>query len=272
MNSKAYNLIWLSPKMSAGRSEVGQFYPPIPDDTVKNILGIAERNPKVDVRLWIDSKRLNEPQMEWLGEMITKCPTGNLSLQDLRTIPSYDQNSFYNQPDTSDNWRIDKHSLIWRQVDAARLLSCLQGDYEQVFYSDADVTNLNIESEDVQRRLFDHGVILSGFVDNKGFPMYENQMFGFDHRIRSLFNGLYERTIRNVMTKAENGYPSYIDFINHELKEKVGIDTKEVVFECRHDGTVAHHPDEQIHPNGLTSTKKREGFDYKPPEEGGWIK
>lgn len=238
--SKAYNLLWIRPDF-AGQDE--QFRQPIPTKTVENMKGIAEQNPNADVRLWVDSKRMSEVQMRWLKEMIRETPSANMSLQDLRTIPEYDNHYFYNQPDNSPNWRLDKHSLIWRQVDSARILACLQGEYDQVFYSDADIVNLRINSNEVQNRLKKHGIILNGGVDVKsGYPWYENGLFGFDHRGRSFFSVLYDRTIREV-TKGENGYGTYIDLINSDLKGEMGIDTREIVFQAKYDGTVALHPE-----------------------------
>lgn len=241
MSKQAYNLLWIRPNFSE-RGE--QFRQPMPSKTVENMRGIAERNPNVDVRLWVDSKRITEAQMQWLRDMVKECPSGNMSLLDLRTIPEYNNHHFYDQPDTSRDWRSDKHSLIWRQVDAAKILVCLQGDYDQELYSDADVTNLRINSEEVQGRLARHGIILGGGIGDSGYAWYENQLFGCDRRGRSFFRSLYDRTIREVM-RGENGYGSYIDLINSELKGKLGIDTREIVFQSRYDGTVALHPEGQ---------------------------
>lgn len=238
--TKAYNLLWISPSFPVSGE---QFRQPIPNQTVENMQGIAERNPYVDVQLWVDSRRMTDAQIGWLEKMIGECPSNNMSLLDIRTVSEYNNHSFYNQPDDSPNWRIDKHSLIWRQVDVARILACLQSGHDQVFYSDADITNLVVDSAEVQGRLKKHGIILGGAVDEKsGYPWYENQFFGFDGRKREFFKLLYNRTLRDVAMKRENGYMSYIDLINSELKGKEKIDTRDIVFQARYDGTVALHP------------------------------
>lgn len=238
--TKAYNLLWIAPTFSASGEEFRQ---PIPDQTIENMYGIAGRNPTTDVQLWIDSRRMTGTQMDWLEEMIGKCQSGNMALRNFRDVPEYGNHPLYNQPDNSPNWRFDKHSLIWRQVDTARILACLQSGQDQVFYSDADVTNLVLDSDEVQNRIKKHGIILAGAVDEKsGYPWYENQLFGFDGRKRVFFRQLYDRTLRDVATKGENGYGSYIDLINSELKGRDGIDTREIVFQARYDGTVALHP------------------------------
>lgn len=238
--TKAYNLLWIAPTFPASGEEFRQ---PIPDQTIENMYGIAGRNPITDVQLWIDSKRMTDTQMGWLEEMVGNCQYGNMALRNFRDVPEYGNNSLYNQPDNSPNWRFDKHSLIWRQVDAARILACLQSAHDQVFYSDADITNLVVDSNEVQSRLKKHGIILAGAVDEKsGYPWYENQLFGFDARKRGFFRALYSRTLQDVAMKRENGYGSYLDLINSELKGREGIDTREIVFQARFDGTVALHP------------------------------
>jgi len=238
--SKAYNLVWLAPTFPALGEEFRQ---PIPEQTIENMYGIAGRNPNSDVQLWIDSKRMTDTQIGWLERMIGNCQSDNMALHDFRHVPEYDNHPLYNQPDDSPNWRFDKHSLIWGQVDAARILACLHSDHDQVFYSDADVTNLVLDSDEIQSRMGKHGIILAGAVDEKsGYPWYENQLFGFDGRKRGFLRQLYDRTLRDVTTKGENGYGSYIDLINSELKAREGIDTRDIVFQARHDGTVALHP------------------------------
>ena len=238
--TKAYNLLWISPSFPASGEGLMQ---PIPDTTIENMYGIAGRNPNTDVRLWIDSRRMTDAQISWLEQIMEERPSSNMTLHDFRSVPEYTNHSFYNQPDNSPNWRFDKHSLIWRQVDAARILACLQGSYDQIFYSDADVANLVIGSDEIQSRLKKHGIILAGAVDEKsGYPWYENQLFGFDSRKRGFFRLLYDRTLRDVAERRENGYSSYIDLINSELKGREGIDTQDIVFQARYDGTVALHP------------------------------
>jgi len=88
-----------------------------------------------------------------------------------------------------------------------------------------------------------HGIILNGAVDEKsGYPWYENGFFGFDGRRRGFFRQLYHLTLRDVATKGKNGYWSYIDLINRELKGREGIDTREIVFKAGYDRAVVLHP------------------------------
>ena len=246
--TKVYNLLWVSPTFPVPGE---QFWQPVPRQTVENMQGIAERNRTVDVQLWVDSIRMTGAQSEWLEKMTEECKLHNFSLHNLRTIPEYSNNPFYNQPDNSRNWRFNKHSLIWRQVDAARILACLQSSHDQVFYSDADITNLVVDSSEVQSRLKKHGIILSGGVHEKVGPWYENGLFGFNPTKRDFFRLLYDTTLRDVVMERENGYGSYINMIDSELKEKENIDLREIVFQARYDGTAALHPRPQIATNSF---------------------
>lgn len=87
--------------------------------------------------------------------------------------------------------------------------------------------------------------MLCGWISKRGFPEYENGMFGFDRTQRGFFQRLYEQTLRDVTIKHENGYGAYIDLINSELVGKGRIDTKEIIFSPQFDGECALHPDQQ---------------------------
>lgn len=240
--SQAYNLVWLSPRFTSGDGE--DFHPPFQEKTKENILAIARANPDVDVRLWVDSKRLTKLQMQWLQEMVSDSVSNNLVVQDLRTIPSYDQCPLYNKEDTSPDWRANKHSLIWRQVDAARILACLQGEYAQSFYTDCDITRFCINSDDVQSTLSRHGIVVST-PGGKGF---ENQILGFDSRCRGIFNLLYISTLRDVSDNECNGYSALVDFLNfHNEIHRLGIDKEKIGIDTRYDGTAAIHPNIKEH-------------------------
>ena len=119
---------------------------------------IAKRNHTVDVQIWIDSKRMTGAQERWLENIVKRYPGNNLRLFDLRSIPEYEANPFFDQPDDPHDADY-KHSMIWRQVDTARILVCLQGNHDQVFYSDIDISNLNINSDEIQDKLRKHKVI-----------------------------------------------------------------------------------------------------------------
>jgi hypothetical protein len=200
------------------------------------MLGISQRNPCTDVYLWVDSKRMTNAQRTWTEKMSKDSPAHNMSLRDLRDIHEYNI-PFYSQADKSENWRINKDSLIWRQVDAARILACLQCDHDQIFYSDADVTNLVIDSEKVQAKIKKHGIIVSlGFIVGAYIGM-ENNLFGYDRERRGgFFKSLYKRTLSDT-TRTErrsdsppfNGYQTFLHQIYEFLRNK-NIYRDEILF------------------------------------------
>ena len=239
VRERALNFVWLSPTFANPGDEFKQ---PIPEKTVENIIQTARSNEGVQIRIWIDSKRISVSQIDYLQKLSETTKIKNLSICDLRTIPAYANQSLFQQPDNNPDWRIDKHSMIWRQVDAARILACLDGQFNQKFYADADIQGLNINSDELQSKMSVAGVVLAGGIGNSGYAWYENQMFGFDNRQRTFFEKLYALSIKEAHLKHENGYGAYIDLINSDLKNTQGIDTTQLVFQVCHDGTVAHHP------------------------------
>ncbi len=238
MSTQAYNLLWLTPRFATPSEPFRQ---PIPAKTLENMIRIAQKNPAANVRLWVDSKRMSDSQMEWLRRIGRENSTSNLQLLDLRTIPEYDENYLFQQEDMSPNWRDNKHSAIWRQVDAAKLFVCLQGDYDQVFYSDTD-TIIPVDSNEVQRRLVRHGLVVGGGLSDEGRAWFENQAFGFNRDRLNFFRILYYKTMEGMMRGPDNGYATFID----SMRKLMGSESNEVVMKFEHDGTYAHHPEGQV--------------------------
>lgn len=240
--SQAYNLVWITPRSPFDFKvlEGEQFRQPIPDHTADNILDIAGRHPNTDVLLWVDPFRLTGPQKRWMEALVGR--SGNMSLKDLRKIPEYAGTPLFNSSDYSPYWRYDKNSLIWRQVDAARILVSLQGDYDQVFYSDTDVIGLDINSDQIQSRMRKHGVVISGLLHETSVG-YENNMFGFDKTRKESFRLLYGQTLKFLeQAPVLSAYDAYISWVNSELKERAGIDTREIIFQCQYEGLGALPP------------------------------
>lgn len=228
----AYNVLWIAPHV-VEKNTLGTERPPyaLPERNIDNVFRISSRNPHTDIRLWIDSQRVTMDQAKRLEELLSTSPNNNITLHDLRRISAFSRNPLYNQPSTH-AWG-DKHSVLWRQVDAARLLVCLEGEYDQVFYSDMDVTGIVIESEEIQKRLRQSGMVVSGGVDKNGYAWFENQMFGFRRDLRGLFQLLYIDTLTRVMGGEENGYRAFVDFLNRELRKR-SINAASIVYECHH--------------------------------------
>jgi len=115
--------------------------------------------------------------------------------------------------------------LIYRQVDAARILASLQGDYKQNFYSDLDIINLVIDSDEIQNKINSSGIILG---DASGISV-ENGFFGFDVKRYNLFQSLYQETLRYIFKTKKNGFVPFISFFDKLIKEE-DIELEEIIF------------------------------------------
>lgn len=244
-SEKAYNLLWISPTWKDVAHQQRTFQP-IRDSIMVNIQDIARQNPLADVRLWVDSVRMNTRQRGWLADTLEASTGNNLSIRDLRDIPHYRTEPLYQDEDKS-NWRNDcmKVSPIWRQVDAAKVLIGLQGDYVQSFYSDLDVSDLVIESEEVQRKLSEKGLLLRG-LKHEGKINWENQLFGFNERGREFFERLYKKTLEYGY-KGLNGYHALLDQSSTSImegdREKIAfIPSFNIACNAVHPGTKGYDP------------------------------
>ncbi|MEK6928325.1 MAG: hypothetical protein AABX11_07875 [Nanoarchaeota archaeon] len=210
----AYNLLWISPTWK-NLAKQQKIFQPIKDSILENILQITRKNPSTDVRLWIDSVRMSNLQRDWLENSLEGGTRANLSICNLRDIPTYCTEPLYQLEDFSD-WRNDpeKTSTVWRQVDAAKVLIALQGDHNQSFYSDLDVIDFVVESEEVQKRLSERGIILRGLNSGE----FENQLFGFGETGRDFFKSLYKKTL-DYSYKGLNGYHALLDHVRTSLSK-----------------------------------------------------
>ncbi|MBP7708768.1 hypothetical protein KA107_03710 [Candidatus Pacearchaeota archaeon] len=219
--TSAYNLLWVAPRVMPRVQ-------PIRDKTLENILHIASQNRSTDVRLWVDSKRLTPKQKKWVEARVIG---PNLRPLDLRSIPEYVAEPLYQRPDLNGAWRSGYDSIIWKQVDAARILAALQGDYQQSFYSDADITNLKVNSEEVQKRMRTFGMLL-GCTE---YHSFENQLFAFAKEKRELFKKLYLATLRSIKQEnKDNGFLEFRRFFYSEEARK-----NDNLFVAKYDGSQA---------------------------------
>src|SRR5262249_40393716 len=151
---------------------------PLPANYIENVRRAAATNPSAEIMLWVDSKRLTERQLSYLKNAIEEGHP-NAHLKDLRDIPAYSQQPLYNQAETESTWRAEgQTALIWRQVDAAKVLVSLQGNFDQTFFCDLDHAHLKINSSPVQRALKKHGLFVGSTGDSQ-YVSIENQLWGF---------------------------------------------------------------------------------------------
>lgn len=125
MTSQVFNFLWLHLDFPA-QTDVAQEMPePMPARYIRSVRAAANRHPDTAVALWVDSKRLTKRQMAYLKQEI-EIDLPNVHVKDLRDIPAYANEALYNQAETASYWRDeDKKSMIWRQVDAAKILVSL---------------------------------------------------------------------------------------------------------------------------------------------------
>lgn len=250
--SRVLNFIWInldfpSPQESADMP----FQRPMPPEYLASVQQAGTHNPDTQVKLWIDSKRLTDVQKKFLQEQLSGGPD-NVALADLRDIAAYDREALYNKPEKSRFWRDDKKSLIWRQVDAAKVLICLQGHFDQVFFVDVDLANFKTGDEALQKKLGAHGIFVNQGPD---YPLIENQMWGFDRaRRQDFFEALYKETLRQAY-KGENGWMSLVNMVDDKLCASrasggEGIYLYDIVHATKESGLRAHHPDHRF-ANGI---------------------
>lgn len=240
MASQALNFLWLNLDLPAPPDpEDGSIREPLPRKYIDNIRKAGADNPNADVILWVDSRRLTKRQMKFLqGALEEDRP--NVHLRNLRSINEYRHNELYNQPETNPNWRRGgKDSLIWRQVDAAKVLISLQGNYDQTFFCDLDYARLPIGGEKIQSMLQKHHFMV-GSGDAHSTAGIENQLWGFERSRKPFFESYYQAALRDA-AKGDNAWSSLCAKVRGELHDKEGIPLEEICFPFGNDESEAEH-------------------------------
>lgn len=237
--SQVYNFLWLNLDMPPKDDpEDGTIREPLKPRYVKNVRDAALANPATDVFLWVDSKRLTEKQMAFLQETLEE-DIPNVKLKDLRSIPAYNDEPLYNSAENSPNWRNGgQTSTIWRQVDSAKILITLQGDYDQSFFADIDHSHLAINSKKVQGMLEKHGLMI-GASSEYGHSV-ENQLWGTTRSRRPFFESYYVTALKSAY-RHRNAWEDLVDKVKKELNKKEGIANEEIILSISGDGTSAEH-------------------------------
>lgn len=251
--SQRYNLLWLGLRLldDHGR-ESETSVEPISQDKMDNLLRIAETYSDTDVRLWIDSKRMTDNQLKWLKSRIAESGMSNLSVGDLRKENEYVSRDIFNHSEIAKNWRNNKHSLIWRQVDVAKLLICFFGDYDRVYYSDMD-TFIDLNSSKVLESMARDGFVVGGVFHEDRKPGIENQAFGFCREKIHDFEVLFNKTVMRAIDR-ENGYLIF----GETVRKWVNGDTDKIAIDTELVGNPAWHPEKET--EFKQSTIKSEGL------------
>jgi len=256
MKKQALNFLWINLELPARKDpKDGYIYNPMPSEYIENMRKAAKLNPNADTSLWVDSKRLSPLQYSWIKATIA--PT---QLKDLRSIPEYNNEDLYSKGDTNPNWREGlKHSLIWRQVDAAKILIALQSsDYEQSFFVDMDFAHIELDSPDVQKRIEKFGFLIGGYrLKHKDITdkIIENQFFGITSKSKPLFKEIYKKSLDDAYA----GYNGWKVFRNafEEKRRCLPCDTSNMIYDILPKGSLSYQP----------SSKNVTGYDRTPSLE-----
>lgn len=237
MASQVFNFLWLNldipPKPDPGDGTIRE---PLPLKYIANARKAALENPATDILLWVDSKRLTEKQFFFLQESLSE-DIPNIHLKDLRSIPGYAREALYDMPETNPNWRNGgQTSVIWRQVDAAKVLISLQGDYDQSFFADLDHAHLGINSKQVQDMLDKRGLMIGSA--GEGYHSVENQLWGFNRSRREFFETYYVTALKDAYS-GRNAWNSLVSKVDKELLKRERLSIEEVVLPIGGDGTSA---------------------------------
>ncbi len=233
MTSQVLNFLWLNLDLPAKADpEDGSIRRPLPHKYIENLRDAGKAHPAAEIDLWIDSQRLTEKQMDYLKAVVEE-GLPNVHVRDLRSIPAYDNEKLYNEAETNANWRLNQETVIWRQVDAAKILISLQGTFDQTFFADLDKAHLDIESDEVQKRLTDHGMFIGSG--------HENQLWGLDNSKRKFFEEYYEEALR-VAYAGDNAWSTLCYKVESELLNKEGVPFNETFIVLGDKGGWATQP------------------------------
>lgn len=243
MKKKALNFLWLGldlPAKAHPNEDKGYINNPLPSEYIRNMQEAAKHNQDADTILWVDSKRLTPLQHSWL-----KATVAPVEMKDLRSIPEYDNEALYNEGDTNQNWRTSfgQKSPIWRQVDAAKVLTVLQGNYEQSFFADMDFAHIDYSSPEVQDRMNDYGFLIGGYrpsMENEEHKIIENQFFGTSKRSKNLFKDIYKKSLKEAYD-GKNGWKIFKDRFKGIIEE-TRADHISVVYDIRPKGSPSFQP------------------------------
>ena len=239
MVSRVLNFIWLNLDLPAPLDpEDGSIREPLPKKYIENVRKAGAVHPSAQIVLWVDSQRLTLRQMDYLRLSIED-GRPNVHLQDLRTITAYDQEPLYNQAEINPDWRRSQDGLIWCQVDAAKVLVSLQGNFDQVFFADLDHAHLDIVSRQVQGALKKYGM----FIGAAGL-MIENQTWGFNRRRIDFFERYYATALESAH-KSMNAWEDLIYQVKDELVRGEGIPLEKVCIHIEGDGSQAEQTGHQ---------------------------
>jgi hypothetical protein len=214
--------MWLNLDCHPEPDPQGGIYRPMPEEYIDNIIKAGTENHTAEVHLWVDSKRLTNLQMDYVRARL-KERRDNVHLKDLRDIPAYATEEFFDREETNPGWRDTYNSTIWLQVDAAKILVSLQGNFDQHFFADLDHAHVKVDSPKIQTMLENHGIMIGSL--HKYSCGFENRLWGFENRHgdgfvnrRGFFEEYYEQALDEAKWDDRLGFYSLIGKLETLLK------------------------------------------------------
>jgi hypothetical protein len=247
MKDKIYNLVWIGLAMA---NEGGSFASPLPAEYIENLRETAISNPECVVVLWMDSKRLTITQQKFLEHKKSEMPL-NVQIKDLRTIRAYDKENLYNAETRDPNWRRDYHATIWSQVDAARLLvclECLKSGYKSVAYADMDLKGIKLNSRPLNLGLQFNNAVFGLAQTKAGSQCQQNSFMAFTQNMKERLEGLYKDTLQRAQLRT-NGYGLFVAFINSV--RRTAQKPEHLMIPLTDIGVASYHPNTVERPKPL---------------------
>jgi hypothetical protein len=215
MSPITLNYLWLRPAENCQRA-VKKTEDIIPPFLVQNILENREINraPDIQLQFWHNPEHFPVNATN----VLMKIASSGIKLMDLRSLSDYTREPLYAYQDTAPDALKNQNSLLWRQIDAAKILIMMRSLPEdgQAISSDMDIKGIDVHSPKVQNPLSMYGVLLGAhgtFNRRLGYDCMENQLLGMDDRQKSFFQETYEDTLR-MATRAKNPQNGYETLIN----------------------------------------------------------
>lgn len=191
------NYLWANPfKFNADEQDA---LCGVPMNYIDKAIENAMRYPDARFIVWIDKNHMDQISSYFAASHLYIRGTSNIELRDLNEIKRYQDLETFNM--TSSGFR-----QVWARADLARLLAmeyCLDTlEADETFYSDFDVGDIAIYSEEALMAIEKNGLVFGATIHGR----LENGYFGFSKSEPTKFlSDLINKTIDDAY-RGDNGY------------------------------------------------------------------
>jgi hypothetical protein len=215
MPSITLNYLWLRAADNCNKA-VKKTEDIIPPFLVENVLTNQDLNraPETSLQFWHNPEQFPGNA----ANVLLQIASSGIKLMDLRSLPEYTREPLYIGQDTNPDALVMQDSLLWRQIDAAKLLIMMKSlpvDGQSIS-SDMDIADFNVRSPQVQKPLTVHGALLGArgtYNPHTQYDCMENQLIGMNDRNKLFFQEVYEDTLRVARRGVfpQNGYETLLN-------------------------------------------------------------